>query len=62
MSVKSASDTASDSPDTPFTFLLFKAIAFLQFFFRDKIEVLRTLVFLNSKCFTFFYLLFLELN
>ena len=41
------------SPNIPCTFLLFKASAFLQIFFPRNLlfrQVLRTSVFLNSKC------------
>ena len=40
-------------PNIPCTFLLFKATAFLQIFFPTNLhfrQVLRTTVFLNSKC------------
>ena len=40
-------------PNIPFTFLLFKALAFLQIFFPRNLlfrQVLRMSVFLNGKC------------
>ena len=44
-------------PNILCTFLLFKAGAFLQILFSEKIEVLRTSVFFNNKCLTLLRLL-----
>ena len=57
---KTAEDNAKIhvSPNIPCTFLLFEASAFLQIFFPRNLlfrQVLRTSVFLNSKCLTFLY-------
>ena len=40
------------SSNIPLTFLFFKASAFLHIFFPRKSKVLRTSVFLSSKCLT----------
>ena len=55
------------SPNIPFTFLLFKGSAFLHIFFPRNLlfrHILRTSVFLNSKCLTFLcqFILFTKEN
>ena len=47
------------SPNIPSTFFLFKTSTFLQIFFPRNLifrQVLKTSVFLSSKCLTFLYL------